>query len=359
MRAAAALGLALTLVAPSLQQTSSPLTYRQIVDRYRSAPNDGVERMLRMTEAARKEAIDNAVLGADALGADASGADASDAWTWEELAGAAMMHTDAGIYFLTRKEPPGTHLADAERLIARSVRVAPAQSAFARRWYTMTQGTLQRFGDEGAAKSFATHFRDRFRDTPQRAKALAAYHDGVVAEYDGCRKGEFLTIAGVTESGGNMVQRYFVPAARHLNMALELDPDLLDAALHLGRIRMLEGRDADATQQFERAAQSTARPVAQLAHLFLGSLAERSSKWDEAEARYRRAIAVFPNAQSATLALAQLLDRRNRGAEAVQALAASVGRPGGAHFDPWWFYFEEAGAEPGALLALLRAEVLK
>jgi len=40
-------------------------------------------------------------------------------------------------------------------------------------------------------------------------------------------------------------------------------------------------------------------------------------------------------------------------------LAAAVGREGRPRVDPWWFYFEEAGAEPGGLLALLRAEVLK
>ena len=270
-----------------------------------------------------------------------------------------MMHTDGGVYFLSEKQPYDGYLADAERLIGRSLRVPPARSAFARRWYTMVQATLRRFGEPAAAESLETHFRDRLRDSPQRAKALTAYHDGVVAEFDGSRKGEFLTVAGLTESGGNLVQRYFVPAARELTTALELDPDLLEAALHLGRIRMLEGRDAGATQQFQRAAQSTARPVAHLAHLFLGSLAERASKWDEAEAQYRRAIALFPNAQSATLALAQLLDRRDRGAEAAQGLAAAMGRAGGTRFDPWWFYFEEAGAEPGALLAVLRAEVLK
>ena len=345
MRAAGAIALVFLFVAPRLQQASPTLSYRQIVDRYRASPNDGVERMLRLPDEAR-------TAGIDAATADGS------AWTWDELAAAAMMHTDAGIYFLSEKQPYDAQLAHAERLIHRSLQVPGARAVFASRWHTMVQLTLKRFAQEDAAKALATRFRDWFRDTSQRARALTAYHDGVVAEYDGCRKGEFLTVAGLTESGGNLVQRYFVPAARELTNALELDPDLLEAALHLGRIRMLEGRDRDATQQFERAAQSTARPVAHLAHLFLGSLAERGSKWDDAEAHYRRALAVFPSAQSATLALAQLLDRRNRGAEAAPVLAVSLGREG-ARFDPWSFYFEEAGAQPSALLSVLRAEVRK
>jgi tetratricopeptide (TPR) repeat protein len=346
MRAAGTIALVVLFVTPPFHQATTPLSYRQIVDRYRVSPNDGVEQMLRLPEQARKDAIDAAI-------ADDSG------WTWDELAAAAMLHTDAGLYFLSKKQPYDAQLADAERLLGRTLRVTPARTAFTRRWYTMAQATLERFGEQAAAKSLATHFRDRLRDTPQRAKALTAYHDGVAAEFDGSRKGEFLTVVGLTESGGNPVQRYFVPAARELMNALELDPDLLEAALHLGRIRLLQGRDADASLQFRRAAQSTARPVAHLAHLFLGSLAERGSKWDEAEAQYRRAAALFPNAQSATLALAQLLDRRDRGAEAAQELAVAVGLEGGRRFDPWWFYFDEAGAEPGALLAVLRAEVLK
>jgi hypothetical protein len=83
------------------------VTYRQVVDRYRTNPNDGVERMLALSEAERKAGIEQAL--------SASGA---DAWTWEEIAGAAMMHTDAGFYFLSRKEPGIPHLADAERLLS-------------------------------------------------------------------------------------------------------------------------------------------------------------------------------------------------------------------------------------------------
>jgi tetratricopeptide (TPR) repeat protein len=346
MRAAAAFALVLLFVTPPSPQSTSPLSYRQIVDRYRTSPNDGVERMLALPDQSRKDAIDAAI-------ADDSG------WTWDELAAAAMMHTDAGVYFLSKKQPYEAQLAAAERLLGRTLRVTPARTAFARRWHTMAEATLEAFGERAAAKSLATHLRDRLRYTPQRGKALTAYHDGVVAEFDGCRKGEFLTMAGLTESGGNLVQRYFVPAARDLNIALELDPELLEAALHLGRIRMLEGRDDEAIRLFARAAQSASRPAAQLAYLFLGSLAERSSKWDEAEAHYRRAVALFPQAQSATLALAQLLDRRGRGTDAVKGLLATLERPERARFDPWWFYFEEAGAEPGALLAGLRAEVLK
>jgi tetratricopeptide (TPR) repeat protein len=323
------------------------ITYRQIVDRYRASPNDGVERMLALSDEARRSAIDQAVA--------ASGA---EAWSWDELAAAVMMHTDAGLYFLAHQQPGVPYLNEAERLLARAIQVPPARSVFARRWYAVMDSVLKGMGDTANAKSFAAHFADRFKDSPQRARALAAYHRGVFAEYDGCLKGEFLNITGLTERGGNLVQRYFVPAAREFDSALALDPEMLEAALHLGRVRMLEGRDADARRFLQAAAGSPSRSVAYLAHLFNGSFAERASQWDEAESAYRAAVALFPAGQSASISLAQLLDRRGRAADASRVVTTLLA-PSVRAVDPWWLYFEETGQDNGSRIAMLRAEVLR
>jgi hypothetical protein len=320
--------------------------YRDAVQRYRLSPNDGVERMLALPDGARQAAIER-LLSAPA------------AWPWEEVAAAAMMHTDAGLYFLSQKQPGIPHLIDAERLLAGALIATPGHDAFVRRWFTAVQSIVDRRGDGTNAKWFAQKYKDRFKDIPQRARALEAYHRGVFAEYDGCQKGEFLTIAGLTESGGNLVQRYFVPAARELTSALALEPELLEAALHLGRIRMLEGREAEASALFARAAASKSPSVSYLAVLFMGAFAERASRWDEAEGRYRDAMARFPAGQSAPLALAQLLDRRGRAAEGAQVLAGMLARPAGRLIDPWWVYFEEAGFENSLQIGMLRAEVIK
>jgi tetratricopeptide (TPR) repeat protein len=324
------------------------VTYRQVVERYRTSPNDGVERMLALSEADRQAGVE-----------EAHKASGPDAWTWEDLAAAAMMHTDAGFYFLSRKEPGVPHLAEAERLLASSLSTLPGHGAFVRRWYTTVESIIEGSGDGTNAKWIREKYKDRFGRTPLRAKALEAYHRGVFAEYDGCQKGEFLTITGLTESGGNLVQRYFEPAARELTAAITLDPELLEAALHLGRIRMLEGRDADAAPLLERAALSKTRSVSYLAKLFLGAFAERAARWADAEARYREALAVFPRGQSASVALAQLLDRRGRGAEGAQLLANLLARPNAWIVEPWWLYFDEAGVENALKIRLMRAEVIR
>ena len=75
---------------PSGEATQA-VTYRQVVDRYRTNPNEGVERMLALSPAERNAGIEQALA--------ASGA---DAWSWEEIetidvkaGGAPRAHRDA------------------------------------------------------------------------------------------------------------------------------------------------------------------------------------------------------------------------------------------------------------------------
>jgi len=346
MRAAGALLLALLFAGPS-PRANQALTYRQIVDRYRTSPNEGIERMLELSDDARRHAVDEAVSANP------------PAWAWEELSAAAIMHTDAAVDEFAHGQQGERHFADAERLIVGSLRLSDAASRFGRRWYGMAEGLLKYFGDEAAAKALATRVGDRFDDPAPRRKARLAYRRGVIWELHAGREGEFLVPGQMHNERADVLQRDFVAAAVELNTALKLDPTLLDAALHLGRIRMLEGNHREAVELLRRAAASPVPPVAHLSHLFLGALAERQSAWEDAEQEYRQALSLFPNAQSATMALSQLLDRRNRGAEATQRLTAMVRLANARIADPWWWYFDEASPEPATQLALLRAEILK
>src|SRR4051812_37203653 len=144
MRAAGALVLAFLLAGPSPRAAGQALTYRQVVERYRIDPNDGIQRMLELSDETRRRAIDEAVAAND------------PAWAWEELAAAAMMHTDAGVYELAHGERGERHLADAERLIVGTLRLSDAAATFGRRWHAMAEGLLKHFGDEAAAKTLAT-----------------------------------------------------------------------------------------------------------------------------------------------------------------------------------------------------------
>ena len=109
---------------------------------------------------------------------------------------------------------------------------------------------------------------------------------------------------------------------------------LILAAVHLGRMQMLRGHDADARRLFMMAAgQSHSRGTRYLANLFLGSMDERDGRAGSAEWRYRATLAELPAAQSGRLALASLLARSGRAADA-RWLTESGSRP--AVYDPWW-----------------------
>jgi hypothetical protein len=80
-----------------------------------------------------------------------------------------------------------------------------------------------------------------------------------------------------------MQLRWWSGAATHYVDALEADPDHLPAALHLGRIRMLQGNRPESRRLFQAATRANDEHVSYLAVLFLGSLAERDGNFEEAK----------------------------------------------------------------------------
>ena len=139
--------------------------------------------------------------------------------------------------------------------------------------------------------------------------------------------------------------------------ALREDPSLHAAALHLGRLRMLQKQRLEAATLFRSALADTTPAVAYLAALFLGSLEEREGQFEAAERLYRSAVERIPHGQSAPLALAQLLTRTGRDHEARQVLAAHMMRPGAVLVEPMWVF--GSPANPEIQLDLLRLEVWK
>jgi tetratricopeptide (TPR) repeat protein len=138
---------------------------------------------------------------------------------------------------------------------------------------------------------------------------------------------------------------------------LQQDPSLHAAALHLGRIRMLQGQRLEAATLFRSALASVDPSVAYLAALFLGSLEEREERFGEAEAFYRDAVRRVPYGQAAPLALAQLLSRTGREVEARQVLAARL-QTRTVIVEPMWAY-GPPDEDPATQIDLLRMEVWK
>jgi tetratricopeptide (TPR) repeat protein len=332
MRVPIALGLvasALALVSVGGQDRGVE-TYRDVVEQYRTAPRDAIERMRAMDAGALDRAIRDATL-------------AGSGWTPDALDAAMMMHTDAAV---TLARGPGADAwAQIER--ARSLGDAaardPENSWLVHQWYTAINDT---FPDKEGVIAMRQRWQKQAWYRPAAALDRALRFES---------RGAIFTKRPVEALDREIYDAEGFTAALS-DYAQALSAQLLVAAVHMGRIEMLRGRTTEARRLFERAARdSQARTTRYLANLFLGSMDERAGSADAAEGRYRAAIADLPDAQSGRLALAALLARGGDSAAAALTLA-SPSRPWA--FDPWWAYLPPDARDAGpVLLAALRVEV--
>lgn len=140
--------------------------------------------------------------------------------------------------------------------------------------------------------------------------------------------------------------------------ALRNDPDVGgEAMMRLGALQLSQRNLSDAFDSFERAEQITRDPyVIFLARYFRGQAHEQQRDVDDAEEAYRGAVAAVPNAQSATVALASLIFRDDRRAEAqrlIRDMLAADPRP----LDPWRGFVHADDRFWPQLIARLRWEL--
>jgi VWFA-related protein len=84
--------------------------------------------------------------------------------------------------------------------------------------------------------------------------------------------------------------------------------------------------------------QSTDKEVQYFSELVRGQIQRARGRSDEAVAAFRAALAIWPGAQSARVALMTLLVNRGNREEAA-ALAEATQRASDEEFDPWWTYW--------------------
>jgi hypothetical protein len=142
--------------------------------------------------------------------------------------------------------------------------------------------------------------------------------------------------------------------------AVQLQVDLTEARVRLGRALALTGRPAEAVTQLEGVEhETTDARLLYLAHLFLGDAHQALGHRDAAAASYRVAASLFPEAQSPLLALAQLARRYGERQSALRAIGDVLGLPADLdrRQDPWWTYFELPRDSADALVRELCARV--
>jgi len=332
-------GFALSLTLSGFAQSGD---LRALVDAYRRNGRPEVAQLMSQPRPAVQSTADAAL--------------SDPAWKWDELRAAAMLYAEAAVEAQRKKDSGAAdfYLTIGQKFIERTYSVERTQASFAARWYGTVAQLVDLYGGRGLAKRLADYAQSKW---PQ-SSAQASLRRGLQLEARGARDGAVLEPGQSTVFKGVELQStWFVPAAEAFGDAIKGDPGRGAAAVHLGRLRMLERKRDEAAALFRTALDDDEPAVAYMAALFLGSLEEREEHYDAAEKLYRQAIARFPYGQSAPLALAELLSRSGRAADASAALA--VLRPGFRAIEPLWVYCAMPDEELGTRFDLLRAEVWK
>jgi Tfp pilus assembly protein PilF len=250
------------------------------------------------------------------------------------------------------------NLEAAATLITAAVERDASRADFARRWRATVAALLHAF----RAPDLGSHLRSGalpwLIESGKEAEARAAFEAGLVSEIRAAVAGP---LSGTPPKKNAVVpaeaRSDLAIAARSFDQALTTDPAFAEAALHLGRVRLLDGHDADAERALRTAAAGPGLPVRYLATMMLGAIAERQSRYADAETQYRAAMTIFRWGQSAPLALSHLLMRTGREADARETLAAHLRATGGRIVEPLRTYLANPDTDLGPTLDLLRAEV--
>lgn len=162
-------------------------------------------------------------------------------------------------------------------------------------------------------------------------------------------RGSALESASIVMSslpGGTMLQEW--PAewrsaearrkreAADYEAALRIDPDLAEARIRLAKVRLEAGNASTVLSPVPND-----RVLGYWALLVAGAIDETRKDPDSAATRYRSALAAWPGAQSAALALARLTAVEGHDPDAAASLLREqLGAAGerGADSDPWWLY---------------------
>jgi hypothetical protein len=135
--------------------------------------------------------------------------------------------------------------------------------------------------------------------------------------------------------------------------ALELDPELTEARIRLGRVLGLQGHHEEAIRELRRADGAGAGALLQYcAAMFLGADEEALGHFARARDAFATASALYPNAQSPYLALSRLAWRTGDRAAALGAIQPVLALPANEDVreDPWWQYFDGTGRDATVLL---------
>ena len=296
-------------------------------------------------------------------------------WDEARFTTAAMLHTDAAIKVLGPDEPlAALHLQLASRLL---ISGGPDLHPFARRWYLTVARILRERARLPLAETLLERGRQHLPGDP-----VMLYESGVLQELVATYSAFVTETKAPAQPLANYSAQYapnsdntstrspnrsliewrrsIDNAARWLGDALKADPSSELAQLHFGRVQVLRDNDREASTLLEKLAASSANvDIAYLATMFLGAMHDRRGRHVDAEWMYRQAVARLPAAQSAYIALSEVLQKRGRGDESREVLTTMLQQSADSRTEPWWWYLVDPIDHVQKRTESLRASVRK
>jgi tetratricopeptide (TPR) repeat protein len=289
-------------------------------------------------------------------------------WDEPRVKAAVMLHTDAAIQVLRDEVRLGFHLSLAGRLlqmagrdlhpVARAWYIAVARLLRDRSMLFVAEGLLERGrkllpGDHVIAYESGV--------VQEQIATYAAFITEIVRDIPPVRGPTGLQVVG--EPPRLAVNRQLADRTRALEQAAawlgesaQADSSNELARLHLGRVQVLRGKDEEGSKLLTPLAASAAdKDISYLAAMFLGAMHHRRGRLDQAEQMYREAILKVAAAQSAYLALSEILQKLGRGDESRAVLLGVLRTPAASREEPWWWYLAEPVGDAHRRLDALRA----
>ena len=207
------------------------------------------------------------------------------------ISAGAMVHTELALLgTLDRREATVTmHLGLAESLVQA---LPPAQSAeFRRHWYTLAASLLFANTSPEGARPFVGRGLRQFPNDAALHRMAGIIEETLAHFEDPECTGPGCDARGPRSRARPMLTR----AESEYRRALELDAQLVDARLRLGRVLFLANQLPRARDELSAAArQADDAQTGYLAHLFLGGLADHEGDFAIAAREYETALRLAP-----------------------------------------------------------------
>jgi tetratricopeptide (TPR) repeat protein len=261
---------------------------------------------------------------------------------------AAVLHTDIATVSAGEGHPDevneatraSLHMGAALELVEalKRERQYPREDPFALGWWRAVAAVLIGHRETMSSIVFMQRAVSQFPADPDMLLMAGTLHELLASpliQDDFEAEGELRTLRGSEGENLRIAEQLY-------REALKSNPGLLEARVRLGRVLSRQRRYELAIADLAAVPDQASEPKLQYyRNLFQGEAAEGLSRIDAAREAYHHALALYPNAQSATLALTRLERRAGDRSLALGAVLQLLRLPTGdeAHEDPWSVYF--------------------